>query len=155
MSGGDRWPTEACARGRPRRGGRRMREGCRQLPSRGQRFSTSCSPHKRPEVRQALVSPSRSFLACPSGQNNVMGTSPKPLQNDDRLHLLSEKTKSRSKWLHLPGRLCLVWFSLLWDWFLTLLKAKLGNMARPPGGTLLTHPRQPTGRFQKDGSRDG
>lgn len=78
-----------------------------------------------------------------------MGTSPKPLQNDDRLHLLSEKTKSRSKWLHLPGRLCFVWFSLLWDWFLTPLKAKLGNTARPPGGTLLTRPRQLTGRLQR------
>lgn len=57
------------------------------------------------------MSPSSSFLACLSRQNNGTGTSPKPLKPHDRLHQLSEKTKSGNRLLHFPGRLYFVWFS--------------------------------------------
>lgn len=60
-----------------------------------------------------------------------MGSSPNPLRDPDRSHLLSEKTKPRGKRLHFPARLCCVWLSLLPGLVLnTSPKAKSGYQAR-------------------------
>lgn len=136
---------------------RQCGQSTRRLPAaslpRGRRVSLSCSPDKRPEVLQGLVSPS-SFRACLSGQHNGRGTGPKPLKNHDRVHLLSEKTQSGNKLLHCSGGLCLVWFSLLRG---LVLNTPVGELGRAfwLSSTDLPGPKPLTGRLRREPSRHG
>ena len=62
-----------------------------------------------------------------------MGTSPNALRNPDRSHLLSEKTKSRNKRLHFPGRLCCLVFPFAWTGVKYLPQGKVGVRGKASG----------------------